>query len=110
MGRFTKGDVVVFPFPFTDLTGDKPRPALVVADLPGDDLILCAITKNPNGVDVIPLEGTDFSNGKLRIDPSYIRPSKLFTGLDAKVLGLAAQIEPAKMAEVTTKIIEIVSR
>jgi hypothetical protein len=29
MGRFVKGDVVVIPFPFSDLTGNKRRPALI---------------------------------------------------------------------------------
>ena len=44
MGRFVKGDVVVVPFPFSDLTWVKRRPALVLAELEGDDLILCQIT------------------------------------------------------------------
>jgi len=44
LARFVKGDVVVVPFPFSDLTHAKRRPALVVAELEGDDLILCQIT------------------------------------------------------------------
>ena len=47
MGRFIKGDVVVVPFPFSDLSTSKRRPALVLADLAGDDLILCQITSGP---------------------------------------------------------------
>ena len=37
-------EVVVLPFPQTDLQAGKRRPALVVAELHGDDLILCQIT------------------------------------------------------------------
>lgn len=44
MAKPVKGDVVVVPFPFSDLTQAKRRPALVVAQLEGDDLILCQIT------------------------------------------------------------------
>jgi mRNA interferase MazF len=44
MAEFVKGDVVVVPFPFSDLTQAKRRPALVIATLAGDDLILCQIT------------------------------------------------------------------
>ncbi|MDJ0593365.1 MAG: hypothetical protein QNJ72_25830 [Pleurocapsa sp. MO_226.B13] len=41
MAAFVKGDVVIVPFPFSDLSQAKRRPALVVANLTGDDLILC---------------------------------------------------------------------
>lgn len=44
MGKPVVGEVVVLPFPQTDLQTGKRRPALVVADLFGDDLILCQIT------------------------------------------------------------------
>jgi len=41
MGKPLMGEVVVRPFPQTNLQSGKRRPALVVADLNGDDLILC---------------------------------------------------------------------
>lgn len=52
------GDIVLTRFPFTDLSGDKRRPALVVSRDNGrrDDLILCFITSVPRtGPDLAPL-------------------------------------------------------
>jgi hypothetical protein len=39
MGKPVAGEVVVFPFPQTNLQSGKRRSALVVADLAGDDLV-----------------------------------------------------------------------
>jgi mRNA interferase MazF len=39
MAGFVKGDVVVVPFPFSDLKSSKRRPALVLAKADANDLI-----------------------------------------------------------------------
>lgn len=79
MARFVKGDVVVIPFSFSDLSGNKKRPALVLADLPGDDIILCQITsQQKNDKFAIALNLTDFESGSLPII-SNIRPTRVFT-------------------------------
>jgi len=44
MGKPVVGEVVVLLFPQTDLKIGKRRPALVVADIHRNDLILCQIT------------------------------------------------------------------
>jgi len=44
MERFVKGDIVVVPFPFSDLSQSKKRPALVIANIEDNDLILSQIT------------------------------------------------------------------
>jgi mRNA interferase MazF len=44
MARFVSGEVVVLPYPFTDLSSSKVRPALVLAVLTRGDVILCQIT------------------------------------------------------------------
>ncbi|MEH2172739.1 hypothetical protein [Nostoc sp.] len=44
MVGFIKGDIVIVPFLFSDLTKTKRRPALVIATLQGNDLILSQIT------------------------------------------------------------------
>jgi PemK-like, MazF-like toxin of type II toxin-antitoxin system len=52
MGKPLIGEVVVLPFPQTNLQSGKRRPALVVADLNGDDLILCQITSQFRSEDI----------------------------------------------------------
>ena len=48
---YPKGSVVLVPFPFTDLSGRKRRPALVVSPegFDEEDLVLCAITSRLPG-------------------------------------------------------------
>lgn len=66
MGKFVNGDVVVVPFPFSDLSSTKRRPALVIASLAGDDVILCQITsKSITDNYSIPLELADFDTGTI---------------------------------------------
>jgi len=72
-----KGDVVVLPFPFSDLTATKKRPSLVVAVLQGNDVILSLITSQEDE-GLIALKQTDFQHGKLPLD-SFIKPARLFT-------------------------------
>ena len=79
MERFIKGDVVVLPFPFSDLSGAKKIPALVIASLLGDDIILWQITsQNIKDSYAIKLDDTDFTKGSLN-KPSNIRPNRIFT-------------------------------
>ncbi len=77
MEEFMKGDVVIIPFPFSDLRNSKKRPALVLAKLQGDDLILCQITgKARFDKYSITLKDLDFREGKLNVD-SMIRLNRL---------------------------------
>src|ERR1044072_8805362 len=109
MGKFTKGEVVVFPFPFSNLAGQKPRPCLVVSNLAGDDMILCMITKNPYAdPDAVVLETKDFETGNLPVSPSYISPSRLFTGEDKLVLLSSGRVNAPKLTEVVEKTVEII--
>jgi mRNA interferase MazF len=79
MAKFVKGNVVVIPFPFSDLSQSKRRPALVLAVLQGDDLILCQITsKRIKDNYAIPVDENDFESGSLNQE-SHIRPNRLFT-------------------------------
>ena len=47
--KISFGDVLLARFPYTDLTGDKRRPVLVLSsDNDGADVIVCAITSRPH--------------------------------------------------------------
>ena len=62
----TAGAVVLIPFPFSDLSQAKLRPAVVLANSGRGDWILCQVTSNPYG-DAHSLEITDdsFDHGSL---------------------------------------------
>jgi PemK-like, MazF-like toxin of type II toxin-antitoxin system len=63
MAGFIKGDIVIVPFPFSDLTQTKRRPALVIATLQGNDLILCQITSQSVGdIYAIQLDNSHFNS------------------------------------------------
>ena len=94
MAEFIKGDIIVIPFPFSDLSDSKRRPALVLADLPGNDIILCQITSK-HGKDnySIPLTENDFLTGSLPV-LSNIRPTRIFTADKTIIIRKAGSIKP----------------
>jgi mRNA interferase MazF len=83
--KLYQGDVVLVPFPFADLTGQKMRQAVVVSSDPqSTELILAFITsvltnRSPRGTEVELLRSdAEFSIAGLRSD-SLIRLDKLVT-------------------------------
>jgi mRNA interferase MazF len=107
MARFVKGEVVVVPFPFSDLSQAKRRPALVVAELTGDDLILCQITsQSVKDSYAIVLVDDDFSSGGLK-QSSHARPNRLFTAYSHIVLYSVGRLKSDKLDQVIEGIIEI---
>ncbi|ELR98136.1 type II toxin-antitoxin system PemK/MazF family toxin [Gloeocapsa sp. PCC 73106] len=110
MARFIKGDVVVVPFSFSDLTQAKRRPALVVATLQGNDLILCQITSQTvTDRYAISLENSNFSSGGLN-KISNIRPNRLFTADEQIILSQVGQLKSEKLEEVIARIIAILQQ
>ena len=109
MARFVKGDIVVVPFPFSALSHAKRRPALVVAELEGDDVILCQITSQKlyDKYSIV-LSDTDFESGGLR-RKSHIRPNRLFTADTRLILYRAGHLKSEKLKEVIERIIEILT-
>jgi mRNA interferase MazF len=110
MAKFIKGDVVVVPFPFSDLTLSKGRPALVISTLEGDDVILCQITsKSIKDNYALPLEDKDFEAGSIN-QPSNLRPNRIFTADSHIILYKVGKLKTAKLTEAIDKVIEIIRR
>jgi mRNA interferase MazF len=107
MARFIKGDIVILPFPFSDLSGSKRRPAFVLASLPGDDIILCQVTsKASKDKFSISLSSYDFKNGGLPLE-SYIRPNRIFTADKKIILRKAGLTKTSIVSEVVNSVIRI---
>jgi mRNA interferase MazF len=70
-----KGDVISVPFPFSDTSTTKKRPALVITESDNNNIIICPITSKPGRDYEIKLEDEDFRVGKLNLSPCYIRPN-----------------------------------
>lgn len=82
---FAFGSIVLARFPFTDLTGGKRRPALVVstANHRRTDLIVCFVTSVPRGgPDMVPLAASPGTGLKI---PSVVRFDKVAT-LDRSII------------------------
>lgn len=108
MAKFVKGDVVVVPFPFSDLTQAKKRPALAISALEGDDLILCQITSRMlKDKYSLLLKDEDFEEGSLK-QVSNIRPNRIFTADKHIILYKIGKIKQEKLRELIEKLVEII--
>lgn len=107
MGAFTAGSVVLIPFPFSDLSRTKLRPAVVLATLDKGDSILCQITSLPYDSLAIELNQHDFAEGSLqRI--SYARPGKLFTAHDSLLQQEAGKLTPATLHTLREQVVRTI--
>ena len=110
MAKLIKGDVVVVPFPFSDLTQAKRRPAFVISKLEGDDLILCQITSQSIKDNyAISLDDKDFETGSLK-QPSNIRPNRIFTADSHIILYKVGNLTVIKLNKIIEKVVEIIRK
>jgi len=105
-----RGAVVLTPFPFTDLSGTKVRPAVVVspADRPGEDVILAFIssvkplTLLPTDL-LIEASHPDFPSTGLKV-ASIVKCDKLATVQRRIILGELGTLSPALLVELNTRL------
>ncbi len=106
MGIFTKGDLVVARVPFSDISGSKIRPAVVVAELKGEDLILCGVTASRSDCYSVNLGNEDLAEGTLRFG-SNVRANVIFTVESNQIPYRIGHLKQQKICEIEEKLVEI---
>lgn len=103
-----RGDVVLVPFPFTDLTRQKARPAVVISserfNASSADVVLVAISSrlpaSPNDTDLIMRHSsTGFQATGLRVS-SVIRTTKLVTLQQSLIYTTLGKLDSRMIGEV----------
>jgi len=101
------GEVVLVPFPFSDLSQSKVRPAICLADAGRGDWVLCQVTSNPYGDPAaLPLDAADFASGGLLV-ASFARPGKLFTASAGFMVRSVGRLNDAAYKRVRDAVIDI---
>lgn len=110
MERFVRGDVVVLPFPYSDLSSAKRRPALIIGVLGGVDLLVCQITSidRPPNSHSIKLTSRNMKEGQLSKD-SWIRPERIFAADSRLIIKRVGAIDDETLQQVIAEIIAIIS-
>jgi mRNA interferase MazF len=99
--------VVLVPFPFSDLSQAKLRPAVALAAAGRGDWILCQITSNPYGdARAIALDAESFATGSLRV-VSYARPGKLFTANRNLIVAQVGILKAAPFTQIIEAVVDI---
>lgn len=106
MEKLAVGSVVSVNFPYSNLKGQKIRPALVLANVEFDNLILCQITsRSYTSKTAIKIDSKDFEEGSLPVT-SFVRPDKLFTSDPEIIKSVIGKLSP----KIKTKIIKSVRK
>lgn len=100
-----KGDIVLIPFPFTDLTGSKKRPALVLLSTSLDVTVSFVSTQlrwqEPTDLLLQP----NATSGLKK--PSLLRTGKIATIDKALVIGRLGSIDAKQMEELNEKLVQL---
>jgi len=99
-----KGTIVLVPFPFTDLSGQKVRPALILAvQKKGEDCIVAFISSNTDGAGAFSVSIPATPTNGLKVS-SVVRIDKIATLQKKIFLGELGKLEPKHLSAVDKKL------
>ena len=105
--------VILIPFPYTDLSGAKKRPALVISsvdfNMKSEDIICCLITSNPEDRQYsIKITSKDMESGFLEFE-SKVKPYRIFTVNKRLIYKVLGKLNLSKSKLVVEEINKIIS-
>jgi len=108
---YEPGDIVLVPFPFTDLSTAKRRPVLVLSrrefHAHSQDFVLCGTTSNlPNAAHSVLIDRQDLAKGRIPA-PSRIRVGKIATLLLGLAIRTLVRVKPEVLARVRKELLSI---
>jgi len=108
---YEQGDILLMPFPYSDLTAVKKRPVLVVSDGQynsiGDDIIICGITSNPKLAPYsVTFENSDLVSGGVP-SSSRVKADKIFALEKSGIIKKLAKLSDKKIDEVKDQMLRI---
>ena len=110
MGLFTIAEIVILPFPYSDLSVSKLRPALILTNINNDDYIMVQITsKSYDDKYSIKISNDDLSSGNLMND-SYVKFSKIFTANKQIITKSIGKLKFEKYSTIILSLIDLLKR
>lgn len=102
--KLDAGDLVLVPFPFSDLSSAKTRPALVLSqrayNAEGRDVVVCGVTSNlANAAHSVLIQPSDMASGKLLVT-SRAKVDKVATLQQSIVRRKVGEVKPAVLQQV----------
>ncbi|MDI3544550.1 MAG: mRNA interferase MazF [Candidatus Woesearchaeota archaeon] len=108
----TQKDLVLLPFPFSDQTGRKVRPAIVISNDEfnnnSEDVLVVAVTSNiSKGKYTIPLTNKDLEEGKLNV-PCCIKVENILKIEKSMIIKKIGKIKGYKLEFIRKIIFDII--
>lgn len=94
-------DIILIPFPLTDLASQKIRPALQLSTATDDDIVLCAISTKRHSAFDIEVKPSN-RNGLKKV--SYVRSNKIATIEKRLALAKLGELDAKTKKSVQTKL------
>lgn len=100
-----KGDIVLIPFPFTDLSGNKNRPAVILVENTYD-VTVCFITSQFKWKEKFDIELAPTNKNGLK-KASLIRLSKIATIDKELVIGRLGSVSTIELSKLNKNLIQL---